>query len=125
MTANTRNLSRRIKLCESTLRHQTRDVYGRTLPIGHWKCTITHASNESLKLDIRTMDHSSHQWSIVKTEHTPYIKSGTTELETRFSVKAESEVKFIISADTAKQDISYRCDITEISAENEDAREQS
>ena len=122
MTAKARNQSRNITLCESTLRHQTRDVYGRTLPIGKWKCTITHASNESLKLDIRAMDDSNHQWSTVQTDHMPCIKSGTTEIESRFSVKSESEVKFIISADTAKQDISYRCDITEISAEKNSIR---
>jgi hypothetical protein len=117
MTAKARNHDRKIKLCESTLRHQTRDVYGRILPIGRWKCTITHASNEDLKLDIRAMDDSNHLWSAIKTDHTPCIKSGTTEIESRFSVISESEVKFIISAAAAKQDISYRCDIIKISAE--------
>ena len=118
MTAKARNQSRLIKLCDSTLRHQTRDVYGRILPIGQWKCTMTHASDENLKLDIRTLDNNNLQWSPVKTEHSPCVRSGTTEIESLFSVKSESEVKFIISAVTAKHDVSYRCDITKISPEN-------
>jgi len=117
MTAKTRNNGRKIKLCESTLRRQTRDVYGQVLPIGRWKCTITHASHANLKLAIRAMDEGNHQWSPVMTDHAPCIISSTTKIESSFSVKSESEVKFIISADTAKQDISYRCDITEVSAE--------
>ncbi len=115
MTAKTRNSDRKITLCESTLRHQTRDVYGQVLPVGRWKLTITHAGKESLKLAIRAMDDNNNQWSPVKTDSAPCFQSRTTKIESSFSVKSESEVKFIISADTAKQDISYRCDITEIS----------
>ena len=121
MTAKARNQSRIVKLCESTLRHQTRDVYGRVLPIGRWKLTITHPSNERLKLAIRAMDDNNHQWSPVITDHAPCVKANTTKIESSFSVKSKSEVKFIISADTASQDINYRCDITEINAEKNSA----
>jgi hypothetical protein len=109
------NHVRGIKLCESTLRLKTRDVYGQTLPKGQWKCTVKYNGLEDLQLDIKTLDHTSYQWSSVPLKKEPCIRSGITKIESDFSVNSESEVKFIISSKSAESEIQYSCDLSPIS----------
>ena len=115
-----KSLIRSFRLCESTLYENTRDVYGQQLPVGNWKYTLTHDSQEDMHLEIKALDSSYSKWSRlrVKPRNSGDCNGDGAEnkpakaVEGRFSTQSECEVKFIFSTNSSEQEIHYRCDVS-------------
>jgi hypothetical protein len=115
---------RSFRLCESTLYENTRDVYGQQLPVGNWKYTLTHDSQEDMQLEIKALDNSYSKWSRLRVkprDDTGIIGDSNSDgagtspanaVEGRFSTNSECEVKFIFSTNSSEQEIHYRCDVS-------------
>ena len=97
-------------LCESTLRKNTRDVYGRDMPPGSWQYYVTHDGGESLNIEIKIQDDHSRQWSLVEAASVNN-PSKSKPICGKFSTESGREVKFIFSSSTLDREINYRCEL--------------
>ena len=101
----------RITLCESRLRAQTRDVYGRKIAPGKWCVRISHESDAHINLEIKRFDAAKNMWTAVPVKPV----SGDRELTNgKFELQQHHELKFIFSSGTGSGEISYRCDLEKL-----------
>ena len=99
----------RFTLCESSLRAQTRDVYGRQLSAGSWKFRISHGARAGMQVNIKRFDPSSARWMGV-----PIVEQATSAEATtgKFDVTAHQELKFIFESRDNGEQLDYRCELT-------------
>ena len=99
----------RFTLCESSLRAQTRDVYGRQLSAGSWKFRIAHRARAGMNVNIKRFDPSSARWMGV-----PIVEQATSAEATtgKFDLAARQELKFIFESPDDSGDVDYCCELT-------------
>ena len=100
--------SARFTLCESSLRAQTRDVYGRQLSAGSWMFRIAHGDRAGMRVNIKRFDPSSARWRGV-----PIVDQATTAEATtgKFDLAYRQELKFIFESSDGNAEIDYRCEL--------------
>ena len=100
--------SGRFTLCESSLRAQTRDVYGRQLSAGNWKFRVAHGTRAGMQVNIKRYDHSSARWMGV-----PIVEETTSADVTtgKFDLTTHQELKFIFESRSDNGDVDYRCEL--------------
>ena len=101
--------SGRFTLCESSLRAQTRDVYGRQLSAGSWKFRIAHGARAGMQVNIKRFDQSSARWMGVPIQEESTDADVTTG---KFDLSTRQELKFIFESQHDNGDIDYRCELT-------------
>lgn len=98
----------RITLCDSKLRAQTRDVYGRHVAPGQWRVRVSHDPDANINLEIKRLDVAKNTWTAVPVRQV----SGDLNLTNReFELQHHHELKLIFSSGAPSGEISYRCDL--------------